>query len=109
MGKTGDYFKDWQPTEIIYDKKVSKDGVGNVIYASDTVNCYIQETLVEVVNDKGETIVSSSQLYFVNIDAVITSINFGDRFFIDNIWRPVKSIGKFRDEDGVLDLVVVYL
>ena len=109
MGKTGKYFSDWMTEEVMYEKKVSMDGVGNIIYASDTVNCYIVETLTEVINDKGETVISSSQLYLVNINATVSSINFGDRFKIENVWRPIKSIGKFRDEDGVLDLVVIYL
>jgi len=115
MGKTTDYFKDWITTKVTYDKKSSMDGVGNITYASDTVDCYIQGMQIRVVNDKGEDITSSQQLYLNGNGKTtknkwfVTSINFGDRFKLDNVYRPVKSIDKFRDEDGVIDLVVVYL
>ena len=115
MGKTIDYFTDWLTQTVNYGKQLSMDGVGQITYASDVeLDCYTHGTVVEVVNDKGEKVLSNQQIYLNGENAVEAAIDFGDRFKIDpdnedSRYRPVKSIDKFYDEDGVLDLVVVYL
>ena len=113
MGKTIAYFKEWMAS-ISYGKKLSMDGVGKITYASDIdLDCYIQGTLTKVVNDKGEEVVSTEQIYLDGENATVIAIDFGDRFNTGTIikpkYRPIKSIGKFYDEDGVMDLVVIYL
>lgn len=110
MGNTGQYFEDWMTQSIPYGKKLSMSGVGQIAYASDVdLDCYTHGTLINVVNDKGEEVVSTEQIYFVDISATILAIDFGDRFKKGKYYRPIKSIDKFYDEDGVLDLVVIYL
>ena len=110
MGNTGQYFEDWMTRSIPYGKKLSVSGVGQITYASDiNLDCYTHGMLTKVTNDKGEEVVSTEQIYFVDISATVLAIDFGDRFKLHGKYRPVKSIDKFYDEDGVLDLVVIYL
>ena len=110
MGKTIQYFTDWLTNTVNYKKKLSMDGYGQVTF--DTVkalDCYIYGIVTEVVNDKNENVVSNRQIYFNGANAVEAAIDFGDVFEIDSRYRPVKSISKFYDEDGDLDLVVIFL
>jgi len=110
MGKTIDYFTDWLTQTVNYGKQLSMDGVGQITYASDVeLDCYTHGTVVEVTNDKGEKVLSNQQIYLDGINATVAAIDFGDRFKIDSRYRPIKSISKYYDEDGVMDLVVVYL
>jgi len=114
VGNTGIYFEDWMAKTVPYGKKLSRDGVGKVTYASDVnLDCYALGMLIKVVNDKGEEIISQEQLYFVDIDDTVEGIDFEDRFNMGTVatprYRPIKSIEKFFDEDGDLDLLVVYL
>jgi len=112
MGKTMDYFSDWLDLTVNYKKQLSMDGFGQVTFDdAEALDCYIHGTVVEVVNDKNENVVSQQQLYFNGGNATEAAIDFGDVFSTEtpDRYRPVKSIGKFYDEDGELDLVVVYL
>lgn len=111
MTTTISYFREWlEKQSILYGKKISVDGVGKTTYEDDVeLDCYIHGNLTKVINDKGEEVVSSEQIYLDGEDAVVAVINFGDRFKIGENYRPIKSIAKFYNEEGVLDLVVIYL
>ena len=112
MGKTLAYFREWLTKSVIYEQKLSMNGVGQITYASDpevTLDCYIHGTIQEVTNDKGEEVISNQQLYLDGADSTVSTIDFGDRFKIDGRYRKILSIDKFYDEDGDLDLVVIYL
>ena len=110
MGKTTDYFSDWMNDSVSYKKKLSMDGFGQVTFDdAEDLDCYIHGTITEVVNDKNEMVLSRQQIYFNGSNATEAAVDFGDVFKIDSDYRPVKSIDKFYDEDGDLDLVVVFL
>ena len=113
-GNTGQYFKDWMTQSIPYGKKLTMSGVGQITYASDVdLDCYTHGMTTKVVNDKGVEVVSTEQIYFVDINTTVLAIDYGDRFNMGTVikpkYRPIKAISKFLDEDGVLDLVVIYL
>lgn len=110
MGKTVEYFTEWFTQTVNYGQKLSMDGVGQVTYASDVeLACYTHGTVIEVVNDKGEKVLSNQQIYLNGEDTTVDGIDFGDRFKIGEQYRPVKNIDRLYDEDGNMDLVVVYL
>ena len=114
MGKTTDYFKDWMNKTVYYKKKLSMDGFGQVTFdTAETLDCYIHGTVTEVVNDKNEDVLSNQQIYLDGENATEAAIDFGDVFKVgsevDDPYLPVKSIDKFYDEDGDLDLVVIFL
>ena len=105
-----EYFSDWLDLTVNYKKKLSMDGFGQVTFDdAEALDCYIHGTVTEVVNDKNETVLSQQQLYFDGGNETEAAIDFGDVFEVDSRYRPVQSIAKFYDEDGDLDLVVVYL
>ena len=110
MGKTTDYFSDWMNDSVSYKKKLSMDGYGQVTFDdAEDLDCYIHGTVTEVVNDKNENVLSSQQIYLDGENTIEAAIDFGDVFKVDSKYKPVKSIDKFYDEDGALDLVVVFL
>jgi hypothetical protein len=113
MGKTLPYFEEWMAEQTVnYKAKVSMNGVGQITYASDPteLDCYIHGTRTRVVNDKNEEVISNQQIYLDGSDSTVASIDFGDVFSIgSDRYRQILSIDKFYDEDGDLDLVVVYL
>lgn len=114
MGKTIGYFREWLTKPIPYKKKLSMDGVGKITYASEVnLDCYVHGMLTKVVNDKAEEVVSTEQIYLDGENETVQDIDFGDVFdrgtIVKSKWRPVKSIDRFYDEDGILDLVVIYL
>jgi len=110
MGKTFDYFSDWATQKVNYGKKLSMDGVGQETFDDDVeLDCYTHGTVIEVTNDRGERVLSNQQIYLDGENTTVAGIDFGDRFKIVDRYRPIKSIDKFYDEDGVMDLVVVYL
>lgn len=110
MGKTTDYFKDWMSNSVNYKKKLSMDGFGQVTFDNaEALDCYVHGTVTEVVNDKNENVLSNQQIYLNGENATEAAIDFGDVFKVDSKYIPVKSIDKFYDEDGDLDLVVVFL
>ena len=60
-----DYFSDWLDLTVNYKKQLSMDGFGQVTFDdAEALDCYIHGTVVEVVNDKNENVVSQQQLYF---------------------------------------------
>ena len=107
MGKTVPHFKDWFNKTVIYKEMVSRDGA-EIVYASsgESIGCYISGHTKMVINDKGEEVVSTKQIY---IDGDDYTIIHDSLFEIDSVNRPVKSIEEFYDEDGNTDLIVVYL
>jgi len=110
MGKTIDYFIDWLTQTVNYKKQLSMDGFGQDTFDdAEELACYIHGTVVEVVNDKNENVLSNQQIYLDGENATEAAIDFGDVFEVDSRYRPIQSINKFYDEDGDLDLVVVYL
>ena len=110
MGKTIDYFSDWLDQTVNYKKKLSMDGYGQVTFDdAEALDCYIHGTVTEVVNDKNENVLSNRQIYLDGGNAIEAAVDFGDVFEVDSVYRPIKSISKFYDEDGSLDLVVVFL
>jgi hypothetical protein len=112
MGKTLPYFEEWLTQTVNYKAKVSMDGTGQVTYASDPteLDCYIHGTRTRVVNDKGEEVVSNQQIYLDGSNDTEASVDFGDVFSINSDrYRQILAIDKFYDEDGDLDLVVIYL
>jgi hypothetical protein len=110
MGKTVDYFKPWMNDSITYKGKISSSGA-QVIYASDGVelDCYIAGDNTLVINNKGEEVVSNEQIFLDGSDSNVAAIDFSGIIEINGRRRIIKAINKFKDEDGNLDLVVVYL
>lgn len=110
MGKTVPYIKEWMNESIPYGKFASMDGVGKITYEDEVnLDCYVHGMLTKVVNDKGEEIVSMEQVYLDGSDDTAAAVDFGDRFKLHGRYKQVKSIDRFYDEDGDLDLVVIYL
>lgn len=114
MGATMPNFTSWLNNTIIYKKWKSQDGAGDIVYASDgvTLSCYISGNHTLVVNDKGEEIVSAQQIYLDGSNTTVAEIalvDFKGIVEISSRNRPIKTIEKFYDEDGLLDLVVLYL
>jgi len=110
MGNTMKYFTPWLNKSIIYKAKLSQSGTG-IVYASEgtTFPCYISGEIIKTVNDKGEEIISTQQIYLNGETSGVSAIDFTGIVVIDSRNRPIKSINKFYDEDGDLDLMVLLL
>jgi len=109
MGKTVPHLKDWFNCSVVYKEMVSRDGP-DIIYASDgeDIDCYISGLTKIVINEKGEEIVSNQQIYLDGDDITIAD-QYSGIFEIDSRNRPIKMLQPFYDEDGDIDLLVVYL
>ena len=110
MGKTVDYFKPWMNNSITYKEKLSDDGM-SVIYASEgeILDCYIVGQTLLITNNKGLEVTSSQQIYLDGEDAIVRGINFQGIIEVANVKRILQKIEPFYDEDGNMDLVVIYL
>jgi len=111
MGNTMKHFSDWTNNTVVYKEFISQSGAGDIVYASDdvTLSCYISGETVMTTNDKGDQIVSNQQLYFDGSVTGVSTIDFTGIMEVAGRKRPIKSIDPFYDEDGNMDLVVVYL
>lgn len=111
MGNTMKHFSDWTNNTVTYKAKISQSGAGDIVYASDGIilPCYISGETVMAVNDKGEQIVSNQQIYLDGSVTGVSTIDFTGIIEVAGRKRPIKSIDPFYDEDGNMDLVVVYL
>ena len=111
MGNTMKHFSDWTNNTVVYKEKISQSGAGDIVYASDgvTLPCYISGETVMTVNDKGEQIVSNQQIYLDGSVTGVSTIAFTGIMEVASRKRPIKAIDPFYDEDGNMDLVVVYL
>jgi hypothetical protein len=110
MGKTIDYFKPWMNNSITYKGKLSDDGM-SVIYASEgeLLDCYIVGQTLLITNNKGKEVISLQQIYLDGEDTKVQAINHEGIIIINSIKRIIQKIEPFYDEDGNMDLVVVYL
>ena len=110
MGKTVDYFKPWMNNSITYKEKLSDDGM-TVTYASDGVelDCYIVGQTLLITNDKGKEVVSNQQIYLDGEDPDVVAINHTGIMVIGGRNKGIFKIEPFYDEDGNMDLVVIYL
>ena len=114
MGNTMKHFSDWTNNTVVYKEKISQSGAGDIVYASEgtTLHCYISGETVMTVNDKGDQIVSNQQIYLDGAVTGVSTIDFAELtgiFVVASRKRPIKAIDPFYDEDGNMDLVVVYL
>ena len=111
MGNTMKHFSDWTNNTVVYKEFISQSGAGDIVYVSDgvTLSCYISGETVMTTNDKGDQIVSNQQLYFDGSVTGVSTIDFTGIMEVAGRKRPIKSIDPFYDEDGNMDLVVVYL
>lgn len=110
MGKTVDYFKPWMNNSITYKEKLSDDGM-SVTYASEgeLLDCYIVGRTLLITNNKGKEVVSNQQIYLDGEDVIVQAINHKGIIEIASVKRIIQQIEPFYDEDGNMDLVVVYL
>jgi hypothetical protein len=110
MGKTVVYFKPWMNNSITYKEKLSDDGM-SIIYASDGIelDCYIVGQTILITNNKGKEVVSNEQVYLDGEDTNVQAINHEGIIEIKSKKRIIQKIEPFYDEDGNMDLVVVYL
>lgn len=110
MGKTMDYFVSWLNNSVVYQRQKSKDGAGDIDYASDVIlPCYIYGQTQVVINDKGEEVVSLEHVILDGSNATVAIIDFTGRIIIDNRNRKIQAMEKLRDEDGNLDVVILHL
>lgn len=110
MGNTMKHFSNWLNNSITYKTKLSQDGAGDIVYGSDqTFSCYIVGGTELVTNDKSEEVVSTEQIYLDGATSGVSGIDFTGLVVINSRERPIKSIGRFYDEDGNLDFIVIYL
>jgi len=110
MGKTTDYFKPWMNNSITYKEKLLDDGM-SITYASEgeILDCYIVGQTLLITNNKGLEVTSSQQVYLDGEDTIVQSINHEGIIEIDSVKRILQKIEPFYDEDGNMDLVVIYL
>lgn len=110
MGKTTDHFDSWMNDSITYKEKLSDDGM-SVVYASDGVEipCYVVGQTLLITNNKGQEVTSMEHIFMNGSNVNVVAINHDGIIVINGRNRPIQKIEPFKDEDGVLDLVVIYL
>ena len=104
------HFSDWLNNVVIYEKYLSRDGVGQETYeASSNLSCYIEGRTTLVIGPRGEEVISTERLIIDGADTKASGITENDRFTVRNRARTVQSIARYYDEAGTLDYLVVYL
>ncbi len=104
-----DHFSDWINQEIGYIKVTSRDIYNDPVEDEEIpLPCYMDETIRNILDRDGKEIVSRVQVYVEGNDTT-SAITVDDKVSVDDITLPIKAIGKFINEKGVIDYVILYL
>ncbi len=111
MGLTSKHFKDWLNSfNVDYYEWKSRNVAGEDTFEPKAVlSCYVDETIHRITDFRNEEVISNAQLYIDGDNELIPSIKPEDKFVLNEIDCFPKNFHKFRDEEGNLDVMVVYL
>ena len=112
MGKTAKWFTDWLASnDVSYFKYTSRNVAGEETFdASSNLPCYLDETIIQLINYSNEEVVSDAHLFINGSHALVAGITVNDKFVLpDGENRYVQKIRKYHDETGAMDYLIVYL